>query len=397
MSYLKPTLVLLITLTTLSLYGQSPETDVQEILQKLDAGEPVENMVINLGDINFQFGTAELEPQATTYLDQVVNLMQKAPNIDLYIQGFADNIGNEDFNKRLSANRAQNVQIYLEGKGVEPDRLISEGFGSRKPIADNSTSEGRAKNRRVEMEVIKPEAVETIQDIIVLTNRQRIGSVVLDYDEEEVRYQQFTNNDTLVVQTEKVDTIYFSDGTLKVFPKPVKEKEKFDFSQWWSDNVPIFKTSESFHRGNFVVGFGIGLDNVDIGFNNNERPLVIPPVMVIAELPVGYNVGAGITAGAMHWGDAQAENILYEYYAISARLAYHFNLGRKVDLYAGVALTGRRISVSNSEVSISRQEVDPGLLLGVRYYLNNTFGFFGEIGDESVAYPRLGLAIKFGN
>ncbi|MEM9672103.1 MAG: OmpA family protein [Cyclobacteriaceae bacterium] len=390
---MKPTLVLLITFTALSLYGQSPEAEVQEILLKLDAGEPVENMIINLGDINFRFGTAELEPQATSYLDQVVNLMQKAPNIELYIQGFADNVGNEDFNKRLSTNRAQNVQIYLEKKGIEPDRLISEGFGSRKPVADNTTSEGRAKNRRVEMEVIKPEAVETIQDIIVLTNRKRIGSVVIAYDEEQVRYQQFTNNDTLIVQTEKVDTIYFSDGTVKAFPKPVKEK--FDFAQWWNDNVPIFKTSESFYRGNFVVGLGIGVNNIGIGYSDHQ--VSIPPVMFIAELPIGYNVGVGVTAGAMHWSPQETENINYMYYAVSTRLAYHFNLGKKLDIYTGVALTGRRITVTNSEVSISRQEIDPGLLLGVRYYLNNTFGFFGEIGDENVAYPKVGLAIKFGN
>lgn len=392
MRYLKASLLLLLTVATLSMYGQTTETDVQEILQKLDAGEAVENMVINLGDINFRFGTADLEPQATAYLDQVVNLMQKAPNIDLYIQGFADNTGDENFNKQLSSNRAKNVHRYLEEKGVESDRLISEGFGSDNPIADNSTSEGRAKNRRVEMEVIKPEAVETIQDIIVLTNRKRIGSVVLNYDEEEVRYQQFTNNDTLVVKTEKVDTIYFSDGTIKAFPKPVKEK--FDFAQWWNDNVPIFKTSESFHRGNFVIGLGIGLDNVDIGYRDNQ--INIPPVMFMAELPIGHNIGVGITAGAMHWGIPEVEDILYEYYAVSARVAYHFNLGRKLDLYAGAALTGRQITKTELGESTSRQEIDPGLLLGIRYYLNNAFGFFGEIGDESVAYPKVGLVVKFG-
>ncbi len=380
-------------LNTFSLRGQTPETDVQEILQKLDAGEPVENMVINLGDINFRFGTAELEPQATDYLNQVVDLMRKAPNIELYIQGYTDNIGSEEFNKQLSSNRAQNVQMYLEEKGVEADRLISEGFGSSKPIADNSTSEGRARNRRVEMEVFKPEAVETIQDIIVLTNRKRIGSVVIDYDEEAVRYQQFTNDDTLAVSTAKVDTIYFSDGTIKAFPKPVKEK--FDFAKWWSDNVPIFKTSEAFHRGNFVVGLGVGVNNIGIGYSDHQ--VSIPPVMFIAELPVAYNVGVGVTAGAMHWAPQETENINYMYYAVSTRVAYHFNLGKKLDIYTGVALTGRQITVTNSEVSISRQEIDPGLLLGVRYYLNNTFGFFGEIGDENVAYPKVGLAIKFGN
>ncbi|MEM9829609.1 MAG: OmpA family protein [Bacteroidota bacterium] len=388
-----PIFALMLSLTPL--LGQDSETDVQEILEKLNAGETVENMVINLGDINFRFGTADLEPRAANYLNQVVDLMQKAPNIDLYIQGFTDNVGGRDVNKKLSYDRAYSVQGYLEKNGIESGRLISEGFGSEKPVASNQTPSGRAQNRRVEMEVIKPPAVETIQDVIVLRNRQKIGATVLGKEDDRIRYQQFTSDDTLSMHTLRIDTIYYADGRVETFARPVKQKK--GFGEWWEENVPFFKTSEAFHRGNFVMGFGIGLDNVDIGFANNERPLIIPPVMVIAELPVGYNVGVGLTAGAMHWGDAEADNILYEYYAVSARLAYHFNLGKKIDLYVGGALTGRRISVSNSEVSITRQEIDPGLLLGIRYYLNDTFGFFGEIGDESVAYPKLGLAIKFGN
>jgi hypothetical protein len=78
-------------------------------------------------------------------------------------------------------------------------------------------------------------------------------------------------------------------------------------------------------------------------------------------------------------------------------VAYHFNLGRKLDVYTGVTLTGRRITKDVAGVSIYRQKIDPGLLLGVRYYLNNSFGFFAEIGDESVAYPKAGLTLKFGN
>ena len=245
------------------------------------------------------------------------------------------------------------------------------------------------------MEVIRPQSVETIQDVIVLKNRQRIGAMVLGQEEDRIRYQQFTSDDTLNIHTYRVDTIYYADGRIETFTKSVKEKKSF--GEWWEENVPFFKTSESFHRGNFVIGLGVGLDNVDIGFRNNERPLVIPPVMFIAELPIIYNIGLGVTAGAMHWGALESEDILYEYYAVSTRLAYHFNLGRKLDLYTGVALTGRRITVSNGQVSISRQEVDPGLLLGIRYYLNNTFGFFGEIGNESVAYPKAGLVIRFGN
>lgn len=376
----------------LSIQGQTPEAEVQKILQKLDAGESIENMVINLSDINFETGTAQLENRATTYLDMVVNLLHKAPNIDLYIKGHADNTGSDEVNNRLSLSRSQSVQDYLLSQAIDSARLAIRGFGSSMPVADNSTTEGKALNRRVEMEVLKREEAETIQDIIVLKNRERIGSLVINYDEEQVRYTQFTNEDTLTLRTERVDTIYFADGRIKAFSRP--PKKKFDFAEWWSENVPIFRTSEAFHPGNFVIGFGIGVNNIGIGYRDNQ--VSIPPVLFIAELPVGHNIGLGVTAGTMRWATQETPDIIYMYYAVSTRVAYHFNLGKKLDVYTGVVLTGRRISVTNGEITINRQEIDPGLLLGVRYYLNNTLGFFGEIGDESVAYPKVGIAIKFG-
>ena len=144
MNYLVYTTLLVLLSSALPTFGQTPQEEVQEILEKLNAGEAVENMVINLGDINFQFGTAELEPRAMDYLNQVVSLMQKASNIELYIQGFTDNVGDEEFNKALSYDRAHSVQAYLETEGIDSNRLISEGFGSNKPIASNSTSAGRS-------------------------------------------------------------------------------------------------------------------------------------------------------------------------------------------------------------------------------------------------------------
>jgi hypothetical protein len=243
------------------------------------------------------------------------------------------------------------------------------------------------------MEVLKRQEVETIQDIIVLRNRQRIGSVVIDYNDENIQYKQFTDDDTLSIQTAQVDTIYFSDGTIKVYSQP--PKEKLGFAQWWEKNVPIFKESQSFHKGNFVLGLGIGINNV--GIKSQDHQVSIPPVLLIAEMPVGYNLGVGITAGTMRWTRKETDDIVYMYYAISTRLAYHLNLGRKLDVYLGAALTGRMGTASSGEETINRKKVDVGLLLGARYYLNNTIGLFAEIGDENVAYPKGGLVFKFGN
>ncbi|MEQ9442221.1 MAG: OmpA family protein [Cyclobacteriaceae bacterium] len=393
MKYSPIILLLLQLVCILPTTGQNAEAEVQDILRKLDAGESIENMVINLSDINFETGTARLEGSATTYLNMVVSLMQKAPNIDLYIQGHADNTGSEELNNQLSLERAQSVQDFLFGQGIESNRFSIRGYGSTMPIASNNTIEGRAQNRRVKMVVLKRKEVETIQDIIVLRNSQRIGSVVIDYNDENVIYTQFISEDTLIIQTERVDTIYFADGTMKAFSRPTKEK--FNLAEWWNEHVPIFKQSASFHRGNFVVGLGLGVNNIGIGYSNHQ--VSIPPALFIAELPVGHNVGVGITAGTMRWARQETPDILYMYYAVSTRLAYHFNLGRKLDIYTGVAVNGRKITVTNTEVTLSREKIDLGMILGIRYYLNSTFGFFGEIGDENVAYPKAGLVIKFGN
>ncbi len=367
---------------------------MSDILQKLDAGEPIENMVINLSDINFATGTAQLAPRAASYLEKVVSLMQKAPNIDLFIQGHADSTGSEVLNNRLSLDRARSVQQFLVGQGIDTTRLSVKGFGSSRSVADNRSAAGRAQNRRVEMEVLRREEVETIQDIIVTADRRRIGSSVIDYDDTDVRYTQFTSEDTLSIRTERVDTIYFSDGTVKTFPRPVKEK--FDLAKWWNDHVPIFRESQAFHRGNFVIGLGIGFTN-NVGIARRDHPVSIPPLLFITELPIGHNVGVGLTGGIMRWGDEETSNITYTYYAVSTRATYHFNLGPRLDVYAGVALNGRMVTATNPEVRLSRDKIDLGMLLGVRYYFNPTFGAFLEIGDESVSYAKGGLAIKFGN
>ena len=388
-----PIILAWVCLSHLAFAQMQQQEDMQDILSKLDAGESIENMVINLSDINFATGTAELESVATTYLEQVVRLMEMAPNIDLFIQGHADNTGSDALNDRLSLSRAQSVQDFLTQRGIAAERLSVQGFGSSRPVADNETAEGRALNRRVEMEVLKRKEAETIQDIIVLRNSQRIGSRVLDFNDANIRYQQFSSEDTLLIKTNRVDTIYFADGAIKVFRH--NDKQKKSFAEWWGENVPIFKEAEAFHKGNFVIGLGTGISNIGIGYR--EYQVNLPPAFFVAELPVGYNIGVGVSAGAMHWQNPEDEAFGYSYYAVSTRVAYHFNFGKKWDVYAGVAFTGRRVTKEYKGVSIYRQEIDPGLLLGVRYYLNNTFGFFAEIGDESVANPSAGLTLKFGN
>lgn len=101
--------------------------------------------------VNFDFNKATLKPDAKPVIDQVVALMKSSPALKLEIDGYTDNIGAHDYNVKLSQDRAAAVVAALKTAGVDATRLSSNGFGPDKPIADEATAEGRAKNRRVEL------------------------------------------------------------------------------------------------------------------------------------------------------------------------------------------------------------------------------------------------------
>jgi OOP family OmpA-OmpF porin len=102
------------------------------------------------GDILFDFDKYAIKPSAYPILDEALVVYEKNPGIKVEIQGFTDNIGSDEYNLGLSQRRAEAVEKYLEGKGVDPDAVSAKGYGSANPIASNDTKEGRAQNRRVE-------------------------------------------------------------------------------------------------------------------------------------------------------------------------------------------------------------------------------------------------------
>lgn len=99
----------------------------------------------------FSTGSSALDVEAMQNINEIVKLMNIAPDLKLSIEGHTDNEGAAQNNKELSLERAQAVTSALVEKGVERNRLRSVGWGQEKPIADNSTPEGRVKNRRVEL------------------------------------------------------------------------------------------------------------------------------------------------------------------------------------------------------------------------------------------------------
>jgi OOP family OmpA-OmpF porin len=104
----------------------------------------------------FEFGKSDLKPEGKEkikeYREQAKEQLSRADKV--IITGHTDNVGSADFNLKLSLRRAEAVRDYLISLGADAKKMEISGAGETKPIADNSTEEGRAKNRRVEVEVI---------------------------------------------------------------------------------------------------------------------------------------------------------------------------------------------------------------------------------------------------
>jgi OOP family OmpA-OmpF porin len=111
-------------------------------------------LTIDLKGVNFDFDKDTLRPDAVVILDEAAEILNKYPQLKVEVAGHTDSIGTEVYNQDLSQRRAQTVYNYLTGKGVDAARLVGpNGFGELKPIDVNTTKEGRARNRRTELNV----------------------------------------------------------------------------------------------------------------------------------------------------------------------------------------------------------------------------------------------------
>jgi OOP family OmpA-OmpF porin len=115
---------------------------------------PVATKVTYAADAFFDFDKSVLKPEGRAKLDDLVGKI-KGINLEVIIAvGHTDSVGSDAYNQRLSVRRSEAVKAYLVTKGIERNRVYTEGKGEKQPVADNKTAEGRAKNRRVEIEVV---------------------------------------------------------------------------------------------------------------------------------------------------------------------------------------------------------------------------------------------------
>lgn len=101
--------------------------------------------------INFETGKSDIKTESLPIIEQLSEMLKQNPTLKINIEGHTDNVGGENSNQLLSESRAKSVMDALISKGIDASRLKSKGWGQSKPIADNNTEEGRAKNRRVEI------------------------------------------------------------------------------------------------------------------------------------------------------------------------------------------------------------------------------------------------------
>ncbi|MBL1352248.1 MAG: OmpA family protein [Zetaproteobacteria bacterium] len=117
--------------------------------------KPVVLEVIALEGVYFASSSADLTSASSASLNDAVTVLQKRPDIQIEIAAYTDSRGKNSYNLALSKLRAHSVMNYFTSHGIKASRLSSQGYGEINPIADNATREGRAKNRRVELHVMK--------------------------------------------------------------------------------------------------------------------------------------------------------------------------------------------------------------------------------------------------
>jgi outer membrane protein OmpA-like peptidoglycan-associated protein len=108
-------------------------------------------LIVNLPDILFDTGKSTLRPEAREVISRIAGVLMIAQGITLKIEGHTDSVGGDEYNQKLSEQRAGSVKEYLEKAGVKAELITTQGFGKTQPIADNTTAAGRQKNRRVEI------------------------------------------------------------------------------------------------------------------------------------------------------------------------------------------------------------------------------------------------------
>jgi outer membrane protein OmpA-like peptidoglycan-associated protein len=132
----------------------------QQLNSILETRESARGLIVNLSDVLFDTGSANLKPGAREKLAKVAGILLSHRGLKLQVEGHTDSVGSEDYNQRLSENRAGSVRTYLVDSGIASNAIGTAGFGETMPVASNDTPAGRQQNRRVEL-IVSGESIGT--------------------------------------------------------------------------------------------------------------------------------------------------------------------------------------------------------------------------------------------
>lgn len=134
----------------------------QQLNVILETRETARGLIVNMSDVLFDTGKYTLKPGAREKLAKIGGIILAHPGLKLQVEGHTDSVGGDEYNQRLSEQRAESVRSYLVSEGVAADGITAAGFGKGSPVADNSTAAGRQRNRRVEL-VVSGESIGSDQ------------------------------------------------------------------------------------------------------------------------------------------------------------------------------------------------------------------------------------------
>ncbi len=140
------------------LIGNYMDRQAEELEKVADTQRREDGIIVTMRDkILFDVDSATIKPVAGSSLDKLASILVKYPKTTMTVAGYTDNTGRPDYNVKLSERRAHVVKFALADRGVDAGRVTTMGFGLENPVASNTTPDGRAENRRVELHIIPDE------------------------------------------------------------------------------------------------------------------------------------------------------------------------------------------------------------------------------------------------
>ncbi|KFE44961.1 OmpA family protein [Pseudomonas syringae] len=129
------------------------DAQIKALQSSLNAKQTERGTLVTFGDVLFDLNKAELKSSGLTNVSQLAKFLQDNPDRKVIVEGYTDSSGSASYNQSLSERRAGSVRNALVQMGVDPARIVAQGYGKEYPVADNTSASGRAQNRRVEVTI----------------------------------------------------------------------------------------------------------------------------------------------------------------------------------------------------------------------------------------------------